>query len=82
LRDHVLDRGLDWGGLDRVDASWERSVSGYFEESEERTPCETQETVAGSLEELVRQLLGELDGLVLDADATDLDGVRTTLASA
>lgn len=56
LGDHVLDGRLDGLGLDGVDAA-------------KRQP---QQSVTGTLGELGRHLLGQLDGLVLDGDAADV----------
>ena len=61
LGDHVLDRGLDTAGLDGVDG----------------TKGEAKEPVAGILLELGRKGFGQLDGLVFDNNATDVDDVRS-----
>lgn len=59
LGDHVLDRGLDAAGLDGVDGA----------------EGEAEKPVALVLLELGGELFGQLDGLVLDDDAADVDDV-------
>ena len=59
LGNHVLDRGLDAGGGDGVD----------FAEGE------AEEPVARVLLELGGEGFGQLDGLILDDDAADVDDV-------
>ena len=61
LGDHVFDRGLDTAGLDGVDG----------------TKGEAKEPVAGILLELGRKGFGQLDGLVFDNNATDVNDVRS-----
>lgn len=59
LSDHILDRCLDGCGCDSINAA----------------PCETEESVSGALDELGGHLVGKLDGLVLDCEATNCDVV-------
>ena len=61
LRDHVLDRGLDRAGLDGVDG----------------TKGETKEPVAAILLELGGKRFGQLDGLVFDNNATNVNDIRS-----
>lgn len=64
LGDHVLDRGLDRIGCDGVDG----------------TEGEAEEPVAAVLLELGRKGFGQLDGLVFDNDATNVNDVRSDRA--
>ena len=61
LGDHVLDRGLDTAGLDGVDG----------------TKGEAKEPVAAILLELGRKGFGQLNGLVFDNNAADVNDVRS-----
>ena len=61
LQDHVLDRGLDTAGFDGVDG----------------TKGEAKESVAAILLELGRKGLGQLNGLVSDNNAADVNDVRS-----
>ena len=61
LGDHVLDRGLDTAGLDGVDG----------------TKGEAKEPIAAVLLELGGKGLGQLDGLVFNNYATDINDVRS-----
>lgn len=61
LTDHVLDWSFDRVGLHGVDGA----------------PGQTQETITGALDELIRNLVGNLNGLVLNGKTSDSDNVCT-----
>lgn len=61
LTDHVLDWSFDRVGLHGVDGA----------------PSQTQETITGALDELIRNLVGNLNGLVLNGKTSDSDNVCT-----
>lgn len=61
LADHVFNRSLDRCRLDGVD----------------RAPGQTQETITGALNELIRDLVGDLHSLVLNSETADVDNIGT-----
>lgn len=61
LADHVLDGSLDRRRLDGVD----------------RAPSQAQKTIASALHELIRDLVGDLNSLVLDGETADVDNIST-----
>jgi hypothetical protein len=61
LGDHVLNGSLGRCGLDGVD----------------RAPCQAQKTITGALHKLVRDLVGDLNSLVLDGETADVDNIST-----
>jgi len=61
LADHALDGSLDWCRLDGVD----------------RAPGQAQKTITSVLDELIRDLVGNLNSLVLDGKTADIDNIST-----
>jgi hypothetical protein len=65
LSDHVLNRSLDRCRLDGVD----------------RAPRKSQKTIATALHKLIRDLVGDLNSLVLDGETTNGDNISTDVAA-
>ena len=61
LADHVLDRSFDRCRLDGVD----------------RAPGQSQKAIASALDELIRDLVGDFNSLVLDGKTADIDNIST-----
>ena len=65
LADHVFNRSFDRGRLDGVDGA----------------PGQTQKAIAGALHELIRDLVGDLNSLVLDGETANVDNISTDNAT-